>query len=230
MDTTGVTHLTFDCYGTIIDWETGILSVLRELAAAAPSPLDDAGLLESYARHEAEVEAGPWRRYREVLDAVEERVAADLGVALDDDVRGALSASVVDWPPFPDSVAALRRLSGRFALVILSNVDDDLFEGTRARLDGVELADVVTAEKTRTYKPDPRHFRLAMERLGIGPSGSIHVAQSVYHDHVPAARLGIRSIRVNRRSVLTGRGITPPDPRRPPVEVRDLRAVADLLL
>lgn len=226
MDTTGVTHLTFDCYGTIIDWETGLLTALRELAGG----VDDGALLEAYARHESAVEAGAFRRYREVLGLVEGAVAAEFGVESPPTGSGRLAASLADWPPFDDSIAALRRLGERFRLVIVSNVDDDLFEGSRALLPGVSFADVVTAEQVGAYKPSHRNFHVALERMGVGPDRVIHVAQSVYHDHVPAAELGIRSVWVNRPSILAGRGITPETELKPAVEAPDLASVVDLLI
>ena len=162
--------LTFDCYGTLIDWETGILAALHRAldggAAEMPAelPADDA-LLESFGRHESATEAGPYRPYREVLGQVLRGIAAEVGSEPDDDGVTAFGGSVVDWPPFPDSPAALALLHARFRLGVITNCDDDLFAASAARL-GLEFDWVVTAQQARRYKPNPRGFELAFEQIG----------------------------------------------------------------
>lgn len=224
MDTTGITHISFDCYGTIIDWEAGILNCLRRLCPA----VDERELLESYARFEARFEAGAYRPYREILGLVEAEILEGVGRARPRQ-PAALASSLATWPPFTDSVAALQRLGERFRLVVISNVDRDLFDGTLEMLPGVTFDEIVTASSVGAYKPSVRNFEAALERCGIGPESLLHVAQSVYHDHVPAAAMGIRSIRVVRPSLLGEKGVTPEATAAVAASVRDLASIVDLV-
>jgi 2-haloacid dehalogenase/putative hydrolase of the HAD superfamily len=217
--------LTFDCYGTLIDWESGIAGAFATAAARAgrPAPPRDA-LLEAYAAAEAEVEAGPWRPYREVLAAAAARAAQTLGWSLDDARSGFLAESLPSWAPFPDTNPALERLARRFRLGILSNVDEDLLAATRRHLP-VEWDPVVTAEAVRSYKPAHAHWVEARRRLGPAAREWTHVAASHYHDVTPAVELGLPVVWVNR----TGRTLDAAAPR-PDHEVRSLAEAADLLL
>jgi 2-haloacid dehalogenase len=199
--------LTFDCYGTLIDWETGLLEALRR--ALPDAGVDDETLLESYARHEAEAERPPYRSYREVLAASLRGVAADLGLAVPEDAVASFSESVRDWPAFPDSADALRRLQERFRLGVITNCDTDLFAASNQRL-GVVFDWVVTAELARSYKPSPTGFELAFETIGRPRQRILHVAQSLFHDHVPAKRLGLTTVWIDRRHDRPGTGATPP--------------------
>jgi 2-haloacid dehalogenase len=218
--------LTFDCYGTLIDWETGIAGGLREvLAHAADPPTDE--LLERYAALEAEAEQGTYRTYREVLATCARGIAAHYGAPADEDRVAAFSGSVGDWPAFPDSAAALRRLHGRFRLGVITNCDDDLFAASNRRL-GVVFDWVVTAQQARSYKPDVRNFELALERIGQPPERILHVAQSLYHDHVPARGLGLSTVWVDRRHDRTGFGATPPAEATPNLTVPDMATLAEI--
>lgn len=204
----GIEAITFDCFGTLIDWESGILSVLRVLCEryGLRPPPGDSDLLALYARHEARAEAGDYRSYRGVLAEVTGGVAAELGIRLTAADRTLLADSMADWPAFPDTAASLRALKSRFRLGVLSNVDDDLFAGVEPRLGlrGVGGLDVlVTAEQVRSYKPCHAHFEEALKRLGVERTGVLHVAQSKRHDIVPARELGIRCVWVDRQR---GRG------------------------
>ncbi len=211
--------LTFDCYGTLIDWETGLLAAMR---SALGDVAEDDELLGAYGRYEAAAEAGPYRRYREVLAAGLRGVAAELGVEVSDDAAERFGGSVADWPAFPDSTDALRRLAAGYRLGVLTNCDDDLFAASSARL-GVPFDWVVTAEQVGAYKPASAHFEELFRRLdaeGIARDRVLHVAQSRYHDHVPAQRLGLRSVWIDRRHDRPGSGATPeadvaPDARFP---------------
>ena len=207
-------HLTFDCYGTLIDWERGILAALRPI-------------LERHGELEAAAEGGPYQPYRAVLAAVVDGLGARLGFAPSPEERAAFAASVGDWPPFPDTVAALQALARRFRLVILSNVDDDLFAGSARQL-GVDFAAVVTAQQVGSYKPDRRNFRFALARLGVPDEQVLHVAQSLFHDIVPAKELGLATVWVNRRHDRPGWGATPSATAQPDLEVPDLRTLARL--
>jgi 2-haloacid dehalogenase len=203
--------LTFDCYGTLIDWEAGILAGLR--TALAPHDVDaaDDELLEAYAATEAKLESGPYLPYRTILAVGARSVAKGLGVEITDDEAAAFGGSVGDWPAFPDSTRSLRQLRRRFKLGVLTNCDDDLFAASGRRLD-VEFDWVVTAQQVRSYKPNPHNFEALRERLhgaGIASARILHVAQSLYHDHVPARRMGLSTVWIDRRHDRPGSGATP---------------------
>jgi 2-haloacid dehalogenase len=219
--------LTFDCYGTLIDWESGILAALRQSFASRGIDDPDDTLLEAFARHEAEVEAGPHQRYRDVLGSVLTAMLDDRGVAPTEAEVSAFGGSVVDWPAFPDSAVALQRLHERFRLGVITNCDDDLFAASEAKL-GVKFDWVVTAQEAKRYKPNPRGFELMFERVGIPPSRILHVAQSLYHDHVPAKRLGLSTVWVDRRGDRPGFGATPPADATPDLTVPDMATLATL--
>jgi 2-haloacid dehalogenase len=208
--------LTFDCYGTLIDWETGILAALRS-AVPALRDVDGELLLDEYANAEAALEAGPYRRYREIVGEAMSDVAQAHGATPTAADVARLGASVVDWPPFPDSHDALVRLRTRFRLGVLTNCDDDLFAASNARL-GVDFEWIVTAQQVGSYKPDERNFAALTARLGadgVPQERILHVAQSLFHDHEPAQRLGFRSVWINRRHDRPGGGATPSADARP---------------
>ncbi len=217
--------LTFDCYGTLIDWETGLSTALRGfLDPRGVSPDRDA-LLETFARFEAEAERPPYRTYREVLAFAGRGVAAAFGVEPTEDEIGTFSGSVVDWPAFPDSPAALALLKTRFKLGVLTNCDDDLFAASNRRL-GVEFDWVVTAQQARGYKPAVANFELLFERLGLPRDRILHVAQSLFHDHVPAQGLGLSSIWIHRRHDRSGDGATLPADATPDLTFPDMATFA----
>ena len=219
--------LTFDCYGTLIDWETGLLAGLRAATDAHAITATDDELLEAFARHEAAIEADRYRRYREVLAEALRRILAERGLAPTPEEVAGFGGSVVDWPTFPDSAAALEALQTRFGLGVITNCDDDLFAASNARL-GVAFDWVVTAQQAKRYKPNPRGFELAFERIGLPTSRILHVAQSLFHDHVPAKRLGLATVWVNRRGDRPGSGATPPAEATPDLEVPDMATLAAL--
>jgi 2-haloacid dehalogenase len=216
--------LTFDCYGTLIDWETGILAALH--AAHTEWPAGDEELLQGFAVHEAAAERGPYRPYREVLAAAIRGVAGDLGVAVGPDgVRG-FAESVGDWPPFPDSTDALRRLARRYRLGIITNCDDDLFAASNERL-GVGFEWVITAQQVRSYKPSHRSFERALATIPVPRERILHVAQSLYHDHVPAKAVGLATAWIDRRRGRSRSGATPPAEAAPDVVFPSMAALAD---
>jgi 2-haloacid dehalogenase len=219
------TYLTFDCYGTLIDWERGILAALRPVLDRHGITIYDDAALELYGELESAAERGPYLPYRDLLSVVMEGFGERLGFTPTDDERVALASSVGDWPPFPDTVDALQSLAKRFQLVILSNIDDDLF-ALSARHLGVAFAAVVTAQQVGTYKPNPRNFRALLDRLDTAPDRVLHVAQSLFHDIAPANALGLTTVWVNRRHDRPGSGATPPATARPDWEVPDLRTLA----
>jgi 2-haloacid dehalogenase len=220
--------LTFDCYGTLIDWEAGILAALRTALPVVSAPDDDA-LLEDYANAEAALEAGPYRRYREIAGEAMAAVARARGVEPTPGDVARLGGSVVDWPAFPDSHDALVRLQTRFRLGVLTNCDDDLFAASRRRLD-VDFDWIVTAQQVGSYKPSERNFLALFDRLGsdgVTPERILHVAQSLFHDHVPAQRLGLRSVWIDRRHDRPGAGATPPTEARPDATFLSMAAFAE---
>jgi 2-haloacid dehalogenase len=219
--------LTFDCYGTLIDWETGLLASLRTAIERQPFATTDDELLEAFARHESAIEADRYRPYREVLGEALRRILGEHGLEPTADEVAAFGGSVVDWPAFPDSASALQRLQARFGLGVITNCDDDLFAASSARL-GVTFDWVVTAQQAKRYKPNPRGFELAFERIGLPTNRILHVAQSLFHDHVPAKRLGLSTVWVNRRGDRPGSGATPPAQATPDLEVPDMATLAEL--
>ncbi|MEW5701892.1 MAG: haloacid dehalogenase type II [Candidatus Zixiibacteriota bacterium] len=223
--------LTFDCYGTLIDWETGLLNSLRPWAARHGVRVSDERLLEIFAEAEAHLEGElPRVRYSDILRSVHARIAQALNVPVTTAEAEAFAQSVGDWPPFPDTVAALQDLKQRHRLVIISNVDRAAFARTNAIL-GVAFDAIVTAEDVGAYKPDPRMFERALSVLadmGIRRDRTLHVAQSLYHDHVPAKALGLATVWVDRRHDRPGWGATAPPgaPIKPDLVVNSLAELA----
>ena len=217
--------LTFDCYGTLIDWEAGLLAALREALPAVEAADDE--LLETYADAEAEAERGAYSTYREVLATGLRAVAGAWRTTVPGDAVERFSESVRDWPAFPDSSAALARLVERFRLGVITNCDTDLFAASNERL-GVVFDWVVTAEMARSYKPSLRNFQLAFETIPVPRKRILHVAQSLFHDHAPAQRLGFRSVWIDRRRDRPGGGATPPAEATPDLVVPDMATLADL--
>jgi 2-haloacid dehalogenase len=187
----------------------------------------DDELLERYARQEAGLEDGPYLRYREVLARGLAGVAGELGVTPTAEELAAFGGSVADWPAFPDSATALGRLKARYALVVITNCDDDLFAASNRRL-GVDFDHVITAEQAGSYKPNHRNFEIAFERIQAPRERILHVAQSLFHDHVPGKALGLSTVWVNRRHDQPGSGATPPAEATPDLVVADVATLADL--
>jgi 2-haloacid dehalogenase len=219
--------LTFDCYGTLIDWESGLLTALRAQLGAAVSGVPDDELLEAFGAVEHAAQS-PYQPYRAVLAQSLRELGTRYGVQPTAAQQDAFGASVGDWPAFPDSADALAALQQRYRLVPITNCDDDLFAGSAARL-GITFDDVITAQQAGAYKPDERPFLLAFERLGVPRERILHVAQSLWHDHVTAKRLGLTSVWINRRAGRPGAGATPVAHAAPDLELPDLRSLARLL-
>ena len=208
------TALSFDCYGTLIEWEAGLTAALEPLQEASGASAET--LIEAHGVIEHQVEEEyPRLRYSELLEKVHERLCRRFGVEPDAEARRAFGQSVGDWPAFPDSAEALRYLKQHFRLVILSNVDRTSFARSNEKL-GVEFDHIFTAEEIGSYKPALRNFEYMLERLadgGIAKDDLLHTAQSLFHDHVPANRLGIASAWIDRRHDKPGSGATVlPDP------------------
>jgi 2-haloacid dehalogenase len=227
LDLKSKTYLTFDVYGTLIDWETGIIQSYQPILKAHQIVMDDERLLERFAFHEAEVEAGPYKRYSEVLSTVLQRLGQELGFTAIQEELLKVSRSVEHWPAFSDSARALAQLAKHFKLVVMSNVDDELFAFSNKKL-GVEFDTVITAQQVGSYKPNLEHFHEALKRLG-DKEQILHVAQSLFHDHVPAKQMGWDSVWINRRAGKSGAGATPPASAKPDLEFPDLQSFADFI-
>ena len=207
--------LTFDCYGTLIDWETGILEALQPLLRKATVERSPDEILASFAGHESAQETEtPDLIYSELLARVHHRLAEEWGIAASEADHQAFGGSVGDWPAFADSAASLSYLGQFHKLVILSNVDRKSFAHSRKRL-GVAFDAVYTAEDIGSYKPDLRNFRYliaALKRSGHVERDILHIAQRLFHDHGPANAVGLRSAWIDRRKGAAGSGATPPPP------------------
>lgn len=203
--------LTFDCYGTLIDWESGMTAALRPLTGRVGRALSRDEILEAHGRHEAfQQEQTPGKIYRDLLAVVYKRLAEEWGVPAPWEECLAYGRSIRDWPAFPDTAAALRELKQHFKLVILSNVDNESFAASNAKL-GVTFDAIYTAEDIGSYKPSDRNFEYMLAKLktlGVERHEILHTAESLYHDHGPANRHGLKSCWIHRRFEQEGFGAT----------------------
>jgi 2-haloacid dehalogenase len=219
--------LTFDCYGTLISWEEGILRSLHSILALHGKDIDDTTILQLYGDFEADAEQGEYRCYREVLKSVVRQFGEWFGFTPTDQECQSLPDSLKDWEPWPDTVEALRELQKLFRLSIISNVDDDLFAATRPKL-GVEFSQIITARQARAYKPSLKIFEFALNRIGVPAHQVLHVAQSLYHDVIPAQSLGLATVWVNRPSVRSGVGAVKLATANPDLQVGSLAGLAKI--
>ncbi|MEM9198000.1 MAG: haloacid dehalogenase type II [Pseudomonadota bacterium] len=211
MRLTDFAALTFDVYGTLIDWESGMIAGLAPLTARLAAPPTRDEILQAHARHESAAQAWtPAKRYRDLLPVVYRRLAEEWGVPVSWGECLAYGASVADWPAFPDSEAALADLKRHFKLIVLTNTDNDSFAHSEAKL-GLRFDGAYTAEDVGSYKPADRNFEYMLEMLaqrGIGTDKILHVAESMFHDHVPATRHGLARCWIYRRHAQKGFGAT----------------------
>ena len=223
--------LTFDCYGTLIDWESGIFAGLQPLLAKAATPLPRDQALEVFARHESAQEAEtPGMIYSELLATVHRRLAAALALPSSEEEDRRFGRSVPDWPAFADSASSLQYLKKYYQLVILSNVDRESFKGSNKRL-AVEFDAIYTAEDVGSYKPDPANFRYMLDHLagrGVPAEAILHTAQSQFHDHAPAKTAGLASAWIDRRHEQGGWGATMPPPEGATFDFR-FNSMADMV-
>ena len=217
--------LTFDCYGTLINWEAGLLSALHRILSAHGKKIDDATLLKLYGDLEQRSEEGTFHPYHEVLESVVRRFGAELGFCPTAEEVQSLPRSLARWRPWPDTVGALRELKARYRLAIVSNVDDDLFAATRPQL-GVEFDEVITAQQAQAYKPSLKMFELALSRIKAPAHRVLHVGQSLYHDVIPAQALGLATVWVNRPSARPGVGAVKAAEAKPDLTVGSLAELA----
>jgi 2-haloalkanoic acid dehalogenase type II len=215
--------LTFDCYGTLIDWETGLYAALQPLLKRGGVTLKRDDVLAAFARHESAQEATtPQMIYSELLAEVHRRLAGEWHVSGDETEAIAFGKSVPDWPEFPDTVVSLQYLQRYYKLVILSNVDRESFAGSNRRL-GVMFDAICTAQDIGSYKPDPRNFVYLIDKvaeLGVFKRHILHTAQSLFHDHAPAQAAGISSAWIDRRHQADGWGATVPPVGTPKYDFR----------
>lgn len=219
--------LSFDCYGTLIDWEAGILAALKPVLAAHGKSIPDDQLLELYGEFESQAETGEYRSYWEVLRAVVCALAKRMTFTPGPRELDALANSVPNWLPWPDTVRALKRLRSRYRLAIISNIDDELFSATRRYLQ-VEFDSVTTAQQAACYKPGLKIFQIALHKSEVSPDRVLHVGQSIYHDVLPARSLGLATVWVNRPSLRAGIGAVKSAQGTPDLEVPSVGALADL--
>jgi 2-haloacid dehalogenase len=198
LDFTRFEWLSFDCYGTLIDWEAGLLAYLRSLLASKGQALSNSQILSRYSELEPRAQNGPYRCYHEVLAQVVRDFGSELHFSVSTAEANGLAESIRNWLPFSDTVPALRRLQSRYKLAVLSNIDDDLFAYTSPKLE-VCFEAVVTAQQVRSYKPSFNNFEALLRRFQIPREGLLHVAESLYHDVVPARALEIATVWVNRK-------------------------------
>lgn len=214
--------LTFDCYGTMINWESGLLGALKPILERHGVKLSDEEILRAYSEFEPAQQRRSYRKYREILQGV----VVDFGdrysfrPALDE--IESLPNSIESWKTFPDTVAALRRLKSKFKLAVISNIDDDLFAQSARWLE-VPFDHVITAQQARSYKPSHNNFKLALERIGLPRERVLHVAQSLHHDIAPCNELGIYSVWVNRKG---HQRATKQSNAKPDLEMQDLQTLA----
>lgn len=222
LDFSSFRAITFDCYGTLIDWESGLLAALRQIVGVHGQSVSDEQLLQIYGELEPRYQ-NPYRPYRDVLANVARGFGERLGFEVSNEEAESLPNSLKDWVPFADTNAALKRLKRRYKLAIISNTDDDLFAATSRHL-AVDFYEVVTAEQAGAYKPSLAPFQFALNRLGFPREQVLHAGQSIYHDVLPAKSLGLATVLVQRR----GFGATRPTQGEPDLRVPDLQTLADL--
>jgi 2-haloacid dehalogenase len=212
--------LTFDCYGTLIDWESGILDAMKPILAAHDVKVDDREVINYYAEVEPTIQQVGYLKYREVLQKAVQKFGDRFGFTPTATEIESLPESLQNWQPFPDTVEALQFLKQKYKLVIISNIDDDLFAATAKHLK-VEFDEIITAEQAKSYKPSLNNFKLAFSRIGIPQEQILHVAASLYHDIIPARSLGLTTVWVNRNAETSS--------NLPNLEVPDLRSLVSLI-
>ena len=218
--------LSFDCYGTLVDWETGISTAVAEALGSHGIGKTKAEILRLFADAEPRVQSSPdYLEYRRVLREVMAMIGAELGLQLSESELGCLADTLPDWPVFSDAADALNAMQTRYKLAIISNVDDDLFART-ADVMGINFDAVITSQQARSYKPNRRNFDLAAERMAVEKTEWLHIAESRHHDIEPANRLGIASVWVSRAD--RGGGTRQTD-AVPDLTVPDLESLAQMM-
>ena len=221
--------LSFDCYGTLIDWETGISDAAGAALRSHDIHMSRSEILELFAEVEPQIQDGSgYLEYRRVLRRVMAMIGVKLEFQFTESDLTCIADTLPSWPIFADTVPSLRAMKSRYKLAIISNVDDDLFAETAKVLE-VPFDTVVTAQQVRSYKPDHRNFHTALERMSIDKSRWLHIGESLYHDIEPANQLGIASVWVNRGHDREGAGATRPTDAKPDLEAPDLATLVELM-
>ena len=220
--------ITFDCYGTLIDWENGILNALNTVLRRHGINAENRVLLELYAKYESAAESGPYIPYREILRSVIWQFGKQFSFVPRQEDDFALAESMQEWQPFDDTVESLQSLKQQYKIAVLSNVDDELFAKSAEKLK-VDLDFVITAQQLGCYKPSELFFRQAIELIEFPKNKILHTAQSLYHDIAPAQKLGLSTVWVNRRSQSTGFGATPESHVIPDCEFTDLKSLVNAI-
>jgi 2-haloacid dehalogenase len=221
--------VTFDCYGTLIDWESGLLKALSPILATRGIDIANETLLELYGALETAEESSAYIIYKDVLKNVLRKMGSQLGFTPAQNELESFSLSVKDWLPFPDTVPALQKLKKRFKLAIISNIDDDLFAASARRLK-VDFDWVITAQQVKSYKPSVNNFHSALAIIALPENKILHAAQSLYHDVAPAKSLGLSTVWIHRRVGKEGFGATPQSDATPDLTFADLQSFADAAL
>ena len=214
--------ITFDCYGTLIDWESGMKNALRNLTKRRNISFDIESLPERYIEIELEIEKEGYRKYKEVLGLGVRRLFEEKGIMLSSEEEKIFADSINTWPPFNETTEVLRKIKGKYKLAILSNIDEDLIKHS-IKLIGVEFDGVITAEQVKSYKPSHGHWKRMMDVFKIPKENVLHVAASYVHDIVPAKELGFRVAWINRKDEKLKGSI------KPDYEFRDLRPLVSLV-
>lgn len=217
--------LTFDCYGTLIDWESGILGAIKPILSAYGVQIEDREIIEYYSKFEPAIQQQGYIKYREVLKKIVQQFGDRFGFVPTATEIESLPESLQNWQPFPDTIEALQQLKKKYKLVIISNVDDDLFATTAKNLN-IGFDEIITAEQAKSYKPSLNNFKLAFSRIGIPQAQILHVAASLYHDIIPARSLGLTTVWVNRNAQDS---TSLPKSSQPNLEVPDLRSLVSLI-
>jgi 2-haloalkanoic acid dehalogenase type II len=224
--------LTFDCYGTLIDWESGILAAFGPWRKRTGIAADDNRLLELFAEAESRIQAEqPTILYPDALALGLQRIGEKLKAPATSEETRAFGQSVKDWPAFPDSAEALAYLKQHYKLVVLSNIDRASFAHSNKKL-GVTFDAVVTAQDVGSYKPALNHFKVGLEtlaKMGVPKDKILHTAQSLFHDHVPGKKIGLTTMWINRRAGKSGGGATMPvGAVKPDGEVPSMAALVEM--
>jgi 2-haloacid dehalogenase len=214
--------ISFDCYGTLIDWARGMKNALAEITRRMNLDVDLNELPQRYIEIELEIEQSGYRKYREVLALGVSRLFEELGVKLSNEEKRIFADSINNWPPFEETSDVLKKLKENHTLAILSNIDDDIIRRSIGLI-GVEFDAVITAEQLRSYKPSPGHWRKILETSGLPKEKILHAAASYVHDIVPAKDMGFTTVWINRNNEAITRDI------KPDYELQDLRPLPALL-
>ena len=220
--------LSFDCYGTLINWESGIINALQPFFEKHNLQLSDSEILENYGKFESEIQKSDFHNYKTVLQKVMESLADKFGISINLEDKTILVNSLKDWSPFPDTVEMLKNLKQKYKLAIISNIDDDLFSLSNEHLK-MQFDWIVTAQQVQSYKPSLNNFLQAIKKIGLPKDKILHVAQSIFHDIVPAKEIGLSTVWVNRRYNKKGFGATPEAHAKPDIEIPDLKSLMELI-